>query len=107
MSKEIGIGVRVRTGWVPDSKVQPYLSSDPRMKEGVVVDGPFGVGDCFVRPQKPNKIIVNEGPSKRWRVELDCGTTVFPIERLIFPVDDDGSDEVQDEREAETPEETA
>lgn len=83
MSKQLGIGVRVVSGWTPDDKFIAEGEIDPRLKLGTIVDGPIGPG-----------VVEIEGRMFRiggqaWNVSFGSGEFWWSQERMLTPIDDD------------------
>lgn len=95
MAKELGVGVRVYTHWVPPDTDNSDVGG--ACKTGVITEGPFLPGNVYAvtggggfKPTEP-----------WWNVALDGGGEISARESKLTPIDDDG-EAVTDEQEAET-----
>lgn len=93
-AKELGIGVRVYTGWCPNSDMT-VITTDPRTRIGTIVDGPVLPGKRF---PPPYSFVTNGGTTTAWVVLFDNGVTFGAREEVLFPLDDGDDGEVQEEQ---------
>lgn len=87
MGMQLGIGVPVWIGWVPEDQTSAIF--DGRCKKGVICDGPFKP-NTKVRNGYTGERRILGGSENRWNVALDEGGQVSAAESILFPVDDDG-----------------
>tara|TARA_Y100001973_G_scaffold106017_1_gene181536 strand:+ start:2871 stop:3143 length:273 start_codon:yes stop_codon:yes gene_type:complete len=85
---QLGIGIRVWVGWTNSSTEEgrPHLCSF-----GTIIAGPSN-----------DLCDSTEIYENFWEVELDNGYIGYAVERILFPVDDDGEDSIENVKELET-----